>query len=133
MLTIGGLSQQTGCHIETIRYYEKIGLLPKPNRSEGGHRLYGADQIKRLAFIRRCRELGFALEDIRGLLALVDGRRYTCQQVKAVTERHLESIREKVVDLRILDKTLAGIAARCQGTEAPDCPIIDILFEGKHL
>ncbi len=132
MVAIGGLSQKTGCHIGTIRYYETIGLLPKPLRSEGGHRLYGADQIKRLVFIRRSRELGFSLDNIRGLLELVDRRRYTCQQVKAVTERHLESVREKVAGLRRLEKTLAGIAARCQGKAVPDCPIIDALFEEKH-
>ena len=133
MVTIGGLSEKTGCHIETIRYYEKIRLLPKALRSAGGHRLYGADQIKRLVFIRRSRELGFSLEDIRGLLALVDGHRYTCQQVKAVTVRHVESVREKVRDLRRLEKTLAQIVARCQGKEVPHCPIIDALFQEKRL
>ena len=132
MVTIGGLSHKTGCHIETIRYYEKIGLLPKSIRSGGGHRLYGADQIKRLGFIRRSRELGFSLEDIRGLLALVDGHRYTCQQVKAVTERHVESVRKKVADLRRLEKTLSGIAAQCKGKQVPDCPIIDALFDDKR-
>ena len=76
--------------------------------------------------------MGFSLDNIRGLLELVDRRRYTCQQVKAVTERHLESVREKVAGLRRLEKTLAGIAARCQGKEVPDCPIIDALFEEKH-
>ena len=132
MVTIGGLSRKTGCKIETIRFYEKIGLLPKPLRTEGGHRVYGADQIKRLVFIRRSRELGFSLDDIRALLALVDGRRYTCKQVKDVADRHLATVRGKVADLRRLEKTLAGISAQCQGKQVPECPIIDALFDEKR-
>jgi MerR family mercuric resistance operon transcriptional regulator len=132
MMTIGGLSRKTGCPIETIRFYEKAGLLPKPLRSDGGHRLYGADQVKRLVFIRRSRELGFSLDDIRGLLQLVDRRRYTCKQVKAVTDRHLVSVKRKVADLQRLKKTLAGISAKCQGGQVPECPIIDALFEEKR-
>lgn len=132
MVTIGGLSRKTGCNIETIRFYEKIGLLPKPLRTEGGHRVYGADQIKRLVFIRRSRELGFSLDDIRALLELVDGRRYTCKQVKGVTDRHLASVRGKVADLRRLEKTLAAISAQCQGKQVPECPIIDALFDEKR-
>lgn len=129
MVTIGGLSEKTGCHIETIRYYEKIGLMPKPLRSEGGHRLYGADQVKRLVFIRRSRELGFSLNEIRTLLRLVDGKRYTCQQIKTIMEKHLEDIKKKISDLRRLHKTLADISAQCEGGQIPECPIIDVLFE----
>ncbi|MDH3920601.1 MAG: MerR family transcriptional regulator, partial [Rhodospirillales bacterium] len=88
-LTIGALSKNTGCNIETIRYYERIGLLPAPPRSAGGHRLYGEVLLKRLTFIRRGRELGFTLDDIRGLLGLVDGGAYTCAEVKALTLDHL--------------------------------------------
>ena len=128
MVTIGGLSQQTGCHIETIRYYERIGILAKPPRSEGGHRLYDRDQGKRLVFIRRSRELGFSIEEIRTLLRLIDGRRYTCQEVKAVTEQHLEDVRKKIADLRRLQKTLRTISSQCEGGLVPDCPMIDALF-----
>src|SRR5262245_43704187 len=80
-LTIGTLSERTGCNVETIRYYERIGLMPRTARSDGGHRLYGEDHRKRLGFIRRSRELGFTLDQVRALLGLVDGRRYTCAQV----------------------------------------------------
>jgi len=128
-MLIGTFSERTGCHIETIRYYERIKLLPKPPRSGGGHRLYDWEQVKRLVFIRRSRELGFSLDEIRTLLRLVDGKRYTCQEVKTITETHLESVREKVADLRRLEETLAGIASQCQGKQVPDCPIIDALFE----
>ncbi|GJL51874.1 MAG: MerR family transcriptional regulator [Nitrospirales bacterium] len=132
MVTIGGLSHKTGCHIETIRYYEKIGLLPQPSRSEGGHRLYGADQVKRLIFIRRSRELGFSLDEIRTLLKLVDGKRYTCQKVKRITEKHLEDVGRKISDLKRLQKTLRNISSQCDGGLVPECPIIDALFEEKQ-
>lgn len=132
MITIGELSKQTACHIETVRYYERMGLLPKPPRTEGGHRLYDQNAIKRLVFIRRSRELGFSLDEIRTLLQLVDGRRYTCQQIKTLMEQHLGEIKQKIVDLKKLQTTLAAISARCQGGEVPDCPIIDALFEEKR-
>ena len=132
MVTIGGLSKQTGCNIETIRYYERIGLLPKPPRTEGGHRLYEREQIKRLVFIRRSRELGFSLDEIRTLLRLVDGKRYTCQEVKTLTEEHLGDIKKKITDLKRLQKTLGEISAQCQGGQIPECPIIDALFEEKR-
>ena len=77
-LSIGALSKHTDCNIETIRYYERIGMLPEPPRTAGGHRVYGEDDLKRLVFIRRSRELGFNLEDVRGLLCLVDSGRYSC-------------------------------------------------------
>ncbi|MBA3966048.1 MAG: helix-turn-helix domain-containing protein [Nitrospirales bacterium] len=132
MVTIGELSKQTCCNIETIRYYERIGLLSKPPRTEGGHRLYDHEQIKRLVFIRRSRELGFSLEEIRTLLKLVDGQRYTCEEVKTVTDGHLEDVKKKISDLRRLQKTLAGISAQCQGGQVPECPIIDALFEDNR-
>ncbi len=132
MVTIGGLSKQTGCHIETIRYYERIGILSKPPRSEAGHRLYEREQIKRLVFIRRSRELGFSLDEIRTLLQLVDGKQYTCQEVKIVTDRHLEDVKKKISDLRKFQKMLGEISSRCEGGLVPDCPIIDALFSEKR-
>ncbi len=131
-MLIGALSKRTGCHIETIRYYEKAGLLPKPPRSDGGHRLYEPEQVKRLVFIRRSRELGFSLEEIRTLLRLVDGKRYTCEQVKTLMEKHLVDIQKKLSDLKKLQKTLADISVQCQGGKVPKCPIIDVLFEEKR-
>ncbi len=127
-MLIGTFSERTGCHIETIRYYERIKLLPKPPRTEGGHRLYDREQVKRLVFIRRSRELGFSLEEIHTLLRLVDGKRYTCQEVKSIAENHLQDIKKKVSDLRRLQKTLVAISGECEGGLVPDCPIIDTLF-----
>ena len=132
MVTIGALSKQTGCHIETVRYYERIGVLLKPPRTEGGHRLYGKEHIKRLMFVRRSRELGFSLGEIRTLLKLVDGKQYTCREVKALMEEHLGDIKKKISDLKRLQKTLAEISSQCEGGMVPECPIIDALFEEKH-
>jgi len=125
--TIGKLSKATGVNVETIRYYEKIGLLPEPPRSAGGHRLYSDGHLKRLGFIRRGRELGFTLEEIRNLLGLVDGG-YTCGEVRAAALEHLANIRRKIADLKRMERTLSGTAARCKGGDAPDCPIVDALF-----
>ena len=126
--TIGALSKGTGCNIETIRYYERIGLLPEPPRSPGGHRLYGEDHLRRLTFIRRSRELGFTLDEVRGLLRLVDGGEYTCAEVKALTLDHVAEVRRKLADLRRMKRVLEEMAAECEGGEVPECPIIDALF-----
>ncbi len=128
-LPIGAVSRRTGVKIETIRYYERSGLMPSPPRSEGGHRLYGQDHLRRLAFIRRSRELGFSIEEIRTLLALVDGGDYSCAEVKAVSDRHLVDVRQKIADLRRLERTLEEISSQCDGGATPECPIIDALFD----
>ncbi len=129
--SIGVLSRKTDSKIETIRYYEKIGIFPKPPRTEGGHRVYNEIHLKRLVFIRRCRELGFSLEDIRALLKLVDVGGYTCQQVKTITLHHQANIHQKILDLKKLEKILAKISSQCEGGVVPDCPILDALFEQK--
>jgi MerR family transcriptional regulator, mercuric resistance operon regulatory protein len=128
-LTIGALSKRTRVNVETIRFYERIGILAKPPRSAGGHRVYGHDQLMRLSFVRRSRELGFSLDEVRGLLQLVDGGRYTCAEVKAITLDHLADIRRKIADLRSLERTLADVASRCRGSKVPECPVIEALFE----
>lgn len=125
--TIGTLSSQAGVNIETIRYYEKESILPAPPRTEGGHRLYNKEHLKRLTFIRRSRELGFSLGDIRTMLDMVDGNNLTCEEVKKLTMKHLKDIREKNSDLKRFERTLKGISKQCKGDKAPDCPIIDAL------
>lgn len=128
-LTRGALAARTGCNIETIRYYEQIGLLPPPPRSAGGHRLYGRDLEKRLNFVRKSRDLGFTIEEIRELLGLVDGGTYTCAEVERLARDHVREIRRKIGDLRKLERVLETMAARCSGGAVPDCPIIDALFD----
>jgi MerR family transcriptional regulator, mercuric resistance operon regulatory protein len=126
-LTIGSLSEETGVNIETIRYYERIGLVPPPPRSQGRHRIYDDLHRRRLAFIRRSRALGFSLNDTRDLLGLARGHDLTCAEVKALTEQHIADIRGKVRDLRKLDRVLSELAGKCRGSTVPDCPILDAL------
>ena len=127
-LLIGTLSKRTGCNIETIRYYEKIGLLPAPPRSSGRRRLYTDTHRKRLTFIRRCRQLGFSLDEIRELLDLVDGGSYTCNEVRELTLNHADEMKRKITDLRRMEKVLRDITSKCSGGKVPDCPIIEALF-----
>lgn len=124
---IGPLSERSGVKVETVRYYEREGLLPEPPRTSGGHRSYDESHLRRLTFIRRARELGFSMAEIRDLLALVDGGSYTCGEVKTMTMDHAKSIRRKIADLRRMEKTLLDISSRCEGGALPECPIIDAL------
>ena len=128
---IGRLASQSGVKVETVRYYEQSGLMPDPPRTEGGHRLYTEEHLRRLIFIRRCRQLGFVMEEIRGLLGLIDGGNYTCGEVQALTLEHAKSVREKIKDLKRLEKTLTQIASECEGGAVPECAIVDALLDPK--
>ena len=127
-IQIGELSKRTNCNIETIRYYEQIALLPAPARSAGRYRLYDTDDVRRLTFIRRARELGFTLDEIRTLLSLSasDGPG-ACANVRALAESHLAEVRAKTTDLRAMEHALAEAFRRCAAGEIPGCPIIDAL------
>ena len=126
-IPIGELSRLTGVNIETIRYYEKIKLLRPPPRTEGGRRVYGPTETRLLAFIRRGRELGFGLDDIRALLALGAPGKASCADVREIAAHHLGDIRSKIDDLRKLERQLAKTIAQCSGSRVPDCPVLDIL------
>lgn len=128
---IGELSKRTGVHIETIRYYERSGVMPKPPRSEGGQRTYDETFVRRLAFVSRSRQLGFSLDEIRSLLGLVDEHEYTCADVRELTLKHATEARRKIADLKKLERTLKDMAAQCHGDRVPDCPIVDALFDGR--
>lgn len=127
--TIGDMSRKTGVNIETVRYYERIGIMPEPDRTEGGNRQYNHDQLKRLHFVKSSRELGFNLEEVRALLKLVDRKDFTCGEVHKMTVGHLSSVKRKLADLRRLEKALKVMASECSQGEVPDCPIIDELFK----
>lgn len=127
-LPIGMLSRRTGCNIETIRYYEKIGLLPAPARSEGGHRLYGHGHLMRLGFVRRARGLGFTLDEIRALLQLAEDRNRPCAEAREVAVVHLADVRAKIADLRAMEAVLAETVLRCADGKSPDCPLLETLF-----
>ncbi|MBT2131588.1 helix-turn-helix domain-containing protein [Planktotalea lamellibrachiae] len=126
---IGEMSKSTGVNIETIRYYERIEIMPKPDRTAGGNRQYNHDQLKRLSFIKRSRELGFSIEEIRALLTMVDRSDFTCGEVHSMTTEHLASVKEKILALHRLEHALETMAAECGRGDVPDCPILDTLFE----
>ena len=128
-LTRGSLANKTGVNAETIRYYEKAGVMPDPPRTTGGHRLYDESLVRRLFFIRRCRELGFTLDEIRELLKLVDGDEYTCADVLQNTKAQIAKVRGKIRDLRKMESTLKTISSQCSGKDVPECPIIEALWQ----
>jgi MerR family transcriptional regulator, mercuric resistance operon regulatory protein len=125
--SIGELSKRSGVKIETIRYYERIRMLAPPQRTASGRRVYGLNDFRMLAFIRRSRELGFSLDEIRALLRLGGPDKASCREVRAIATHHLDDIRAKLGDLRKLERLLAKTVARCSGKTAPDCPVLDIL------
>ncbi len=128
-ITRGELAKRSGCHLETVRYYEQIGLLLPPERTKGGHRLYKDNDQRRLRFILRSRELGFSIDEIRSLLSLVDAKTYTCGEIHDLTVDHLGSVQRKIVDLKRLERTLIKISGECAGGAIPDCPVINTLWE----
>lgn len=121
------LARRTGCNLETIRYYEKIKMIPDPPRTASGYRVYDDSHVSRLRFILRARELGFSIDEIRGLLELVDRGTQTCAEVKERTERHLIDVRAKIADLKRIEKVLAETAEQCSGEDVPECPVLEAL------
>lgn len=123
------LARATGCNLETIRYYETAGILPPPARTDAGHRTYDSTDVQRLRFVLRARELGFSLDDIRGLLGLGDGALRTCAEVREKTEMHLTEIRAKIADLQRIEAVLSETASQCTGASVPDCAVLHALHE----
>ena len=127
-LSIGRLAALSGVNLETIRYYERIGLMPRPARTQGGHRAYEAAHVARLSFIRRARDLGFGLDEIHTLLDLAEPSRRPCEEVRAIAEVRLEAVRRRLADLQRLEALLARTIARCAKTgPAPSCPVLEML------
>jgi MerR family transcriptional regulator, mercuric resistance operon regulatory protein len=126
-ITIGELSRVSGVHIETIRYYERIKMLPKPPRMVAGRRIYGPTHVRLLAFIKRSRELGFSPDDVRKLLRLGGPDRAPCRQVRDIALDHLNDIRARIAHLRKLERLLAKTVSQCTGTTTPECAVLDIL------
>lgn len=126
-LPIGDVSRRTGCNIETIRYYERIGLLPPPDR-QGRYRRYDAGDVKRVVFVRRARELGFTLDEVRALLKLsaTDGQG-ACAEVREISIAHLADVRARIADLRAMERVLSGAIRQCDAGQQPGCPLIDAL------
>lgn len=127
------LARKTGCNLETIRYYENIGVMPEPPRTSKGYRCYDASHVARLSFVMRARDLGFSLEEIRSLLTLVDGGAQTCAEVQGIAQEHLNSVLAKITDLNRIERVLSGTIAQCTGSDVPECAVIDALTSGTSL
>ena len=125
-IPIGDVSQRTGCHIETIRYYERIGLVPPPER-DGRYRRYGTRDVKRLLFVRRARELGFTLDEVRALLGLAGGGHASCAEVRNLAASHLKDVRTRIADLKRMERALADSVRACDAGLDPGCPLIEAL------
>jgi len=129
-MQIGALASRSGTLVETIRYYERIGLMPEPPRSGSGYRQYRPEHLQRLLFLRRCRALGFSIEEVRSLAALATCRKRSCRTVQRIAERHLEDVRRKRADLRRLEQTLGALIDSCDGGRIADCKILEALADG---
>jgi Cu(I)-responsive transcriptional regulator len=126
-LSIGNLAEATDTKVETIRYYERISLLPKPGRTPGNYRSYGPEHLNRLSFIRRARDLGFSLAQVRNLLGLADQRHRSCDAVDAIAREHLAEVERKITDLAALRRELDSIISQCSHGTVAECRIIEAL------
>jgi DNA-binding transcriptional MerR regulator len=135
-LSIGVLAERTGSSVPTVRYYEEIGLLPKAQRGRGGQRLYDESDLKRLTFVRRCRDFDLPIETIRELVSLIDNPEQDCSKARDVAELHLTHMRKKLAELRALENGLSRFATacteRCAGGPARDCVILEDLSAGDN-
>ena len=135
-LKIGALARQTGTNAPTIRYYEEIGLLRSAGRQAGNQRVYSATDVKSLTFIRRCREFGFSIDQVRSLVALVQDPASPCVQARDLAQEHLVAVRAKLAELKALERSIAAFVtncdASCAGGAGPDCVILDDLSKGAQ-
>ena len=130
---IGELATAGGCQVETIRYYEREGLLPQPARSEGNYRLYGAEHVERLTFIRHCRSLGMSLVDVRRLLHFKDAPDESCNEVNVLLDTHIAQIAERMIELQNLQRHMLALRSHCnQNQPAKDCGILHGLALGAE-
>jgi MerR family mercuric resistance operon transcriptional regulator len=132
-IAIGELSRRTGVNIETIRYYERVGLVEKPPRTHSGRRVYGIDHVRTFALIRRSRELGFTPAEVRAILSLVGAGEASCTEVREIAAHHLEGVRAKMADLAHLESLLASTIERCEGDGAATCAVLEMLEETPKL
>lgn len=130
-MKIGALASSTGTKVETVRYYEKIGLLPPPARTAGNYRDYGSDHLARLSFVRRARDLGFTLEAVRDLLAMSDDKKQSCEAVDTIARLHLGDINRKIGDLSSLRSELERVLKSCRHGTVAECKIIETLAPRK--
>lgn len=127
MLTIGNLGRKTGTKVQTIRYYEQIGLMPDPGRTEGGQRRYGDAELDRLSFIRHSRQLGFSLDSIRELLDLSDHPDRSCEDADAIARRQLKQVEQRMARLKALRTELQRMVHECSGGRTATCRVLEVL------
>src|SRR5262249_15508197 len=125
-IAIGQLSRRTQCNIETIRYYKRIGLLPRPRR-QGRFRRYDVNDVSRLKFIRRARQLGFSLDEARSLLLLAADAEHARAKVRGIAVAHVADIRNKITDLQAMERVLTDAICECEAAKLPKCPLIEVL------
>lgn len=126
-MKIGELARAAGSNNETIRFYERIGLLPRPVRTDSNYRDYGPGDVDRLAFIRHARGLGFELEDIRSLIDLAEQPERDCTAADTIASRHLAAVEEKILRLQTLRDELADMVRQCRGGQLASCRILETL------
>ena len=132
-LSIGSVAAQAGCTVPTVRYYEEIGLLPLAPRTEGGRRHYDDEAVRRLTFIRRCRDFGFSIEHVRELVDLIDHPQRPCVEVRDIAAARLGEVREKLAELRALESSLSSFVESCEsacaGGAVVDCTVLEDLAQ----
>lgn len=129
-ITVGQLARAAAVNVETVRYYQRIGLLSLPSRDYGSIRRYLADDLKRVRFIKRAQRLGFSLDEVALLLGLSDGKH--CAETKVLAQKKLSVVEEKIADLAVIQKALKGLVAKCsKGSRGCGCPVIDALIEDE--
>jgi DNA-binding transcriptional MerR regulator len=129
-VTIGQAARAAGCKVQTVRYYEQIGLMPEPVRTQGNQRLYGETDLRRLRFVRHARELGFSLPAIRELLSLADRPDQSCEAVDGIAREQLEQVKRRISRLQALERELERMIAQCSGGTVASCRVIEVL--GDH-
>lgn len=132
-MNIGAAAKASGVSAKMIRHYESVGLLPPASRTDAGYRLYGEKDIRTLQFIRRSRDLGFSIEEIRSLVSLWQDKTRPSREVKAVARRHLDFLDRKLEELQSMKNALSHLVDCCHGDERPDCPILDNLAGAGNL
>lgn len=131
-MNIGQAAEQSGVSAKMIRYYEQIGLITPPDRTDSNYRVYGTDDVHVLRFIRRARTLGFSVEETAALLALWQDKTRASAEVKDIAQSHIQALETKIDELQGMVKTLKHLVHCCQGDNRPDCPILDDLAGERH-
>jgi len=126
---IGALAKRAGSNVQTVRYYEKIGVMPPAQRAANNRRIYDNKHLERLTFVRHCRELGFSLDDVRNLLGLVDQPDRPCDEIDTIARNHLEDVDTKIAALKIMRTELQRMISECAGERVSNCNIVKVLAD----